>query len=241
MGHGTGHRDAVVVPAETPELAAAMTSARGSIGIFWRELTWDQRRDDEPMLERASVQVAVADPDRPGFVEHVWLEDLDFDGRQICGATTGSGGRVHATPEQIEDWLYSLFGTAYGGFTVQVHRSSLGLWERRRHDRAWRMRFGRPGDVRLMPEQDEHPEYLVEHPASLATADFLRSDPDLVLPDGDDGVTALHREACAGNAAIVEVLLERGADRDRRTPEGDTALDLARRMGWTRVVDLLQQ
>ena len=55
-----------------------------------------------------------------------------------------------------------------------------------------------------------------------------------------NGLTALHREALAGNLVQVRLLLAHGADTRVRTPSGLTALELAQRVGWPRVVEVLQ-
>lgn len=232
------HARAILAPPENPELSSATDAARRTFRYFWRELTWEQRRED-PELEMAGVKVALAEGD---VVERAWLEFRDFDGREVCGAlvtepdrltSVEPGDLVHVAPAEIDDWLLVLSDTVYGAFTIQALRAQLGRRERRRHDQAWGITFGEPGVVRHVHEG-------IDHPAALGAAEVLRSDPDLVLPDAGE-VTALHKEACAGNAALVELLLRRGADRDVRTPEGDTALDLAERLGWTRIVDLLRR
>ncbi|KAF8445093.1 ankyrin repeat-containing domain protein [Terfezia claveryi] len=56
-----------------------------------------------------------------------------------------------------------------------------------------------------------------------------------------DGETALHIAARHGNAQIVGLLLQSGADRSRITSMGATALDEARRRDWQTVVELLEQ
>lgn len=49
----------------------------------------------------------------------------------------------------------------------------------------------------------------------------------------------LHHQALAGSAATVQALLDAGADPNAKTPDGRTAADLARVMGWKRVVAIL--
>lgn len=229
----------VLAPALSPEQAAATQDARATFRYFWRELTWEQRRQD-PEVEMAGVKVALVEG---AVVERGWLELRDFDGREVCGALVSEPDQltsiarddlIHVAPAEIEDWLLVLSGTVYGAFTIQALRAQLGRRERRRHDRDWGISFGEPGVVRRVHEG-------LDHPAAAGAVEVLRSDPDLVLEDGDDGVTALHREACAGNAALVEQLLRRGVERGGRTPAGDTALDLAERMGWPRIVEMLRQ
>ncbi|MBF5007545.1 DUF2314 domain-containing protein [Diaphorobacter caeni] len=84
-----------------------------------------------------------------------------------------------------------------------------------------------------------------EHPMSENMRERYASDleqqPDMVNAVLDDGWTLLQRDALAGNLAPVQVLRQLGADaHNQRTPQGDSALDLAQRMGWTRVVEALR-
>lgn len=58
-------------------------------------------------------------------------------------------------------------------------------------------------------------------------------------PQGD-GVTTLHAAAAAGRTGIVRLLLFNGADLDARTPEGETALDLAVRNGKAEIAGILR-
>lgn len=82
-----------------------------------------------------------------------------------------------------------------------------------------------------------------EHPMSISTRDKLqdvyRNDPDLMMLPDAYGLTPLHLDALAGNQTQVEMLLSNGADWDSTTPDGRTALDIARAMGWDDVARLL--
>ena len=55
----------------------------------------------------------------------------------------------------------------------------------------------------------------------------------------DGGWTFLHQEALAGSLPTVQVLLEAGADPNAVTDHGMTPLQLARSLGWDKVVALL--
>ena len=57
---------------------------------------------------------------------------------------------------------------------------------------------------------------------------------------GKDGWSALGLAARAGDAAIVQALLEAGADRAAAMPNGKTALDVARLNRKDAVVALLE-
>ena len=57
----------------------------------------------------------------------------------------------------------------------------------------------------------------------------------------DNGYTPLTYAAMKGSAPMIELLLRNGADPQQTTKEGDTAVELALRMGHDAVADLLKQ
>ncbi|MBN1911632.1 MAG: DUF2314 domain-containing protein [Pirellulales bacterium] len=152
----------------------AVKMARQTFRFFWREMAWEQRRII-PALDMAAIKASLSDPpevraENPdGFeVEHMWLADVEFDGRQISGTLLNTphtlksfkeGKRVTITGKQLGDWMYVADGNVYGGFTVNLIRSRMGKGERKQHDRAWGLDFGEPGLVYVVP-----PEYLGEAP-----------------------------------------------------------------------------
>ncbi len=83
-----------------------------------------------------------------------------------------------------------------------------------------------------------------EHPMSEAMAPTFKSEllenPSLTKSKDDRGWTFLHHQAMAGSAATVKGLLEGGADPDARTDHGMTPMQLAKSLGWERVVALLE-
>ena len=98
---------------------------------------------------------------------------------------------------------------------------------------------GLPFDEAMrLAREKEHP--MSENMRERYATD-LKEQPGMVTQVFDDGWTLLQRDALAGNLAPVEVLYKLGADAHQlRTPQGDTALELAQRMGWTRVVAALR-
>ncbi|WP_297800758.1 DUF2314 domain-containing protein [uncultured Brevundimonas sp.] len=119
-------------------------------------------------------------------------------------------------------------------FAAEKSKPASGL------SRLWKKATASPG----LPYQEalaharayEHP---MSENARESIAESLRASPEWVTQPMEDGWTVLHKEAFAGNLAPVEVLLELGADRDARTPDGRTPLDLAKAMGWDRIVQAL--
>lgn len=155
---------------------------------------------------------------------------------------------------EISDWMYAIQGEVFGAYTVNLMRSRMGRQERQEHDGAWGLKFGDPTRIRVAPEPNKGGGLLKswfgkrqtdteEHPMSESMAsslkDQLAKDPTLVSSKDDRGWTFLHHEALAGNLATVKVLLEAGADPKSATNHGMTPLQLARSLGWDKVVALL--
>lgn len=153
-------------PGEDPKMVEASKKARQTFKYFWREIAWERRRII-PGLEVAAVKASLFDPPEvrkanPGGleVEHMWLIDVDFDGRQVKGTlintphslkTYQEGQQVKVTGKQIGDWMYVCMGEVCGGFTVDLMRSRMNATERKQHDQAWGHDFGDVGLVSLVP------------------------------------------------------------------------------------------
>ncbi len=237
-----------------PKMIEAYKKAQETFKYFWRELSWEYRRA-VPGLDMASVKVAftqaVEGQDEP-VVEHMWIGNLDFDGKIIYGELLNEpneitelveGDQVGVTIDQISDWMYITEGKSYGGFTVQALRSEMTDEERAEHDAAWGLDFGDFNDVTIVMGQEEHPENLVEHPMSKNMKEnlekFLSENPKEVSRLDEAGFTFLQKETIAGNLTSVEVLLALGADKDAKNNEGKTALDYAKEMNWEHIIPVL--
>ncbi len=256
---------------DDPDMQRAYESARANFKYFWRELAWERRRI-VPALDLACVKSPFSDgeqaePSEDGTdVEHMWLNDVDFDGQMIRGVllnspnwlkTISEGDSVCIPLEQISDWMYSIGGEVYGAYTVNLMRSRMGVRERREHDSAWGLDFGDPNKIRLVPtqkksggllkslfggkKQDEPP---VDHAMSEAMAaplvSQLAEDPKMVHERDERGWTLLHQQALAGSLATVKVLLDHGADPSAVTDHGMTPAQLAKSLGWDEVATLLR-
>lgn len=249
-------------PDDDPEMERAYERARQSFGFFWREMSWEHRRII-PGVQLAAVKVGFAVPEpapQAPTVEHMWVDEIGFDGRTVTGVLLNTAGYIPGLDagadisvpfERVEDWMYVLGDAVCGGLTVQETRMRMSVAERADHDAQWGLGFAAPDRVLLTPQQGDglpYPEALAEarsqeHPMSINSTPSieqqLSGQPDAARMVLDDGFTLLHVDALGGNLGPVQALLRHGADRAATTPGGDTALDLARRLGWERVVAAL--
>ena len=148
-----------------PTMAQASASAQATFMYFWRELAWEARRII-PALEVAAVKASFSEEGRvpptddDPSVEHMWLGQVDFDGRRIHGvllndpnwlSSVRSGEAVELPVEELGDWMYAQGGRVYGAFTVNLMRSQMSPKERRGHDTAWGLEFGDPARIEVVP------------------------------------------------------------------------------------------
>ena len=253
---------------DDPEMEQANENARATFRYFWREVAWERRRI-VPALDLAVVKAPFSDgpqakrsPEVPE-VEHMWISDVDFDGRTVTGTLMNSpnwlrtirqGDSVRVPLKQIGDWMYVISGEAFGAYTVNLLRSRMNKQERQAHDDAWGLNFGDPKKIRTVPESNggggllkgwfgKKTSEIGEHPMSVNMAESLKAqiarNPSLVSETDDRGWTLLHQEALAGSAPTVQVLLEAGADPNAVTQHGATPMRLAKALGWENVIALL--
>ncbi|MFZ6741621.1 DUF2314 domain-containing protein [Undibacterium sp. JH2W] len=175
-----------------------------------------------------------------------------------------AGDPVSVSLEEIDDWMYAIDGKVYGGYSIDVIRSGMSKTERDDHDRAWDLDFGKPGKISVVLEPAKEKQGflsslfdtteksvlnniddLPEHPASENMAEpmdkGLQDEPAFTRSVDEAGWTLLQRDALAGNLAQVTLLVKHGADPGALNPKGETALDLARKMGWPRIVAFLEK
>lgn len=233
-------------PAE--DLGPAVSAARATFRYFWREMTWEQRRII-PGNELAAVKLMFWD-EPGGHVEHMWVNELAFDGRLIHGVllnqphqlrSVQQGQPVSLPLERLTDWMLAFGGRVYGAFTVQELRTTLSPADRRAHDDAWGFDFGDPTAPAVMP-YDGGPDD--EHPMSLnmreKLGEHLAANPDFVRTPMAFGFTPLHFDSLGGNVTQVAAYLDHGADPTARTEHGMTPLDLAELLGWEKVIARLR-
>lgn len=174
------------------------------------------------------------------------------------------GDYVEVPLNEISDWLFAitpstkkatglskLFSSSadplpktYGGFTIQKMRSDMSPSEKKDHDNAWQLDFGDFNDIEVVHEQKENPENLLEHPMSKNMQEnlvkFLQDHPDELINADDNGLTLLHKETIAGNRSCVETILAAGADKNKQTNKGKTALDFAKQLNWEHLIPILE-
>jgi uncharacterized protein YegJ (DUF2314 family) len=112
---------------DDPELNAAIEEAQRRLPEFRRALDEDARRLI-PALNGALVKARFENP-VTGALEHMWLEDVGFEGDRIVGTLASepdnipelsNGQWVSVSPEDISDWVYRQGDRTVGGFTVRV-------------------------------------------------------------------------------------------------------------------------
>jgi uncharacterized protein YegJ (DUF2314 family) len=160
------------------------------------------------------------------------------------------------------DWMMTSGGKAYGGFTVNLMRSRMGGRERKEHDEAWGLDFGDPNEIKIELKQKSgkgslasrwfgnkgatppDTEAFADHPMcvnSLSKIEGqLRENASIVTVTDERGWTLLQSESLAGNFGVVKLLVQYGADLAATTPDGRTALELARRIGWEDIAKYLE-
>ena len=230
---------------DDPELLQASQQARDTFRSFWNQISLDFNRII-PALDMASLKVPFSDdlldPESP--IEHMWVNQITFDGIQIQGVllnapnwlkSIGQGDEVRFPLAQISDWLCVLDGKVYGAHTIQLIRARMNSLERTEYDQAWGLDFPSPDTV-LIPERNQKFEDVI---ANLIV-EQIAEEPAITRSKFDHGRTLLHLEALYGRTPSVRVLLERGASPIARCDRGWTPLDYAQSLEWIDIIRLLE-
>jgi uncharacterized protein YegJ (DUF2314 family) len=139
----------VPVQAGDPEMESAMQTARDRFSDFWSVLSADYRRVI-PVYAGAMAKAYFCDSDAPQSGEHMWVRQIDFDGkmisavladrpRQIRGIRTGEP--VSFPVGRLSDWFYVEDGQVVGAFTVRLLRTRMTDEQRQEHDSHYPFRF----------------------------------------------------------------------------------------------------
>ncbi|PIQ26896.1 hypothetical protein COW36_15985 [bacterium (Candidatus Blackallbacteria) CG17_big_fil_post_rev_8_21_14_2_50_48_46] len=186
MGEETIYR----VKNDSQDMLEAGQKARQSFKYFWRELTWENRRII-PSLDLAVVKFpfeTARKPNTPAY-EHMWIDDISFDGETISGTLVNqprwvkhleAGALVSVPLAEISDWMFAHDGKVYGGYSVNLMRSKMEPAQRQQHDEAWGFDFGDPDLIEITPYTDEN---LKASCVTSSEDSKLGSQLDLELPE----------------------------------------------------------
>ena len=226
------------------EILQASQEARNTFRDFWYQVALDFNRI-VPALQIASLKVTFSDDfsDPDSQLEHMWVNQIDFDGISIYGVLVNSpnflksvkeGDEVSFPLDCVSDWLCVLNGEVYGGYTIQVIRNRMSGSERKEHDEAWGLPFPSPDTV-LVPERNQK---FAKAIADMM-AEQVKKQPEVIGMTYDEGRTLLHLESLYGKADSVKVLLEYGASSEAKCDRGWTPLDYAKVLNWGEIIELL--
>lgn len=226
------------------ELVLAFEKARKSLQSFWHQVSLDFNRI-VPALEMACLKVQFSDePNKSDSkVEHMWVNQIDFDGLFFSGVLLNSpndlkkyksGDNVNFPRSQITDWLCVIDQKVYGGFTIQLIRSRMSNQERAQFDAAWGLNFPPPETV-LIPEHND----TFENNLAGLLAEEIKKDSSIVNRVFAEGRTLLHLSALYGRLPSVDLLLRSGADKQIKCSRGWTAADYATSFEWKEILHLL--
>ena len=224
-----------------PDLRQAALKAQASFKHFWYQVATDFNRII-PALPVACVKAPFSDnfddPDAP--VEHMWVDDVYFDGSTIRGVLINSpntiasireGDEVTLPLDRIENWLCAFDDDAHGGYSVQVLRSRMSPDEREAHDEAWGLNFPEPDSVSLPESSEEFEENVL-----IQLKEQIEFDRSCLHEDYGEGRTLLHLMCLYGRRTSVRTLLDAGADPTKVCDRGWTAIQYAQAAGWDDIV-----
>ncbi|HFG6931514.1 TPA: DUF2314 domain-containing protein [Acinetobacter baumannii] len=234
----------------------AFENAIGTFKYFWRELYWESRRIVSALelayVKCAFIQENLEDKNEP-LIEYMWIDQVDFDGSTITGILLNepyiidnvqAGETVRLQFESIVDWMFLSNGTVHGAFTIQEYRKTLNASGRKEYDEAWGIDFGNPDEILLVYDQKNCPENLEEHPMCRSILEqfinIINTDPTIITEKDESGNQLLHREVIAGNYLFVQELLRLNVNKLVRNKQLMISLDLAHKMGWSNIVNLLK-
>ncbi len=136
------------VKTEDAAMNEAMEKARKTFPAAWTEIEKDGARVI-PALGMVLVKAQFSDhPEqgsKAGDIEHMWVEDFTFDGKEITGTLISRPGELKSVKEgdvvtfplsRLSDWSYAGDGKVKGAFTVKLLHSRMSAEEKQRHNEA---------------------------------------------------------------------------------------------------------
>lgn len=117
----TGQPDYLRVPEADPAMEQAVAEARRTVPQFLGNL-----RSPAPSQHMFAVKVAFVEG---GAREHIWLDELRYDGKMIHGLVSNEPMNVKGVklkdqasvaPSAISDWMFIDNGRLMGGYTIRL-------------------------------------------------------------------------------------------------------------------------
>ena len=167
---------------EQRQWQTAVAKARRTFGFFWRELFWDNQREQSQLQFAAVLFEFAEEQDGLLVTERIWLSEIFCDGLNVYGVALNEpqklrelkhGQYTKVALKLVEDWMYVLDGRAYGAYTVNLHRAKMAPAERNRHDIQWGYDFGDPLNVQNYPDLNPKSEPEEEPEEEAEPAKFL--------------------------------------------------------------------
>jgi len=119
--------------AEDPDMARAILSAQASFTEFARHAELEYSRI-VPAFTHVGVKAFFSNPRRPGSGEHMFVEQITTDGRNITGTLASTpqaipnlreGQRVTFPVSDLSDWFLVIRDQGLGGFTIDVMKRQM--------------------------------------------------------------------------------------------------------------------
>lgn len=114
-----GEPDCVQIGDDNKAMENAVQTARKTVDKFIADL-----RSPKGNQSRFAVKKPFVEGDK---VEHIWLNEVSFDGRLFHGKVDNEpvnikgvrpGQEVSVSPNEISDWMYVQDGRLVGGYTI---------------------------------------------------------------------------------------------------------------------------
>ena len=129
-----GEPDVHLVESEDEEMNAARKTVQETIDEFIRFLESPEEGQTYFSLKARFIVL-----DRPGSFEHIWLDDVSFDGERFTGKIGNEpldvtylslGEEVTVEMEDVSDWMIIEEGVLKGGYTLLVLINRMSQEER---------------------------------------------------------------------------------------------------------------
>lgn len=131
-----GEPDCVQITEDNKEMDRAVQTARKAVSEFVAVL-----RSPEGNQSRFAVKKPFVEGDK---VEHIWLNEVSFDGRLFHGKVDNEpvdikgvrlGQEVSVSSDEISDWMYVQDGRLVGGYTIRAMCQNMSPAEKQQFEK----------------------------------------------------------------------------------------------------------